>query len=205
VTHCSTDLEKLHQQIRTFKRALPIEEHFLKTIDKETTKRIISREYISILSDMYTSGVLVPIDVAGGIIVTVPQLPSFLTELESYLDSLGMVYMVTGNVGSGHISVTMLFDSNNPDYSSSILLYSKNIFSIVQRYNGGISATSGEGLSRTPYMLYAYNDSTLALFKKIKEVWDPLLILNPGKKTSITTNYLKQHIRHGGKKDTFLY
>lgn len=196
VTHSAIDKEKLHQMVHTFRRALPISEHFLKTIDDGSViDRITNSEFLLLLGDMYTNSALTPLSVGNGIIVTIPQIPSLLSQLESYLDSLGNLYMTTGNIGSGHVSVTTLFDPRSRNYDDDILSYTKQIFSIVKNHNGGISAIYGEGLSRTPYLSYVYSDAALLVFKKIKDVWDPLSILNPGKKIGTTTGYLQQHLK----------
>ncbi len=195
VTHTGTDKEKLHHTVLTFRRSLPISEHFLKTIDdKATLSRIASNEFLLLLGDMYTNSTLAPISVGDGIIVTIPQLSSLLTSLENYLNSLGKLYMITGNAGSGHVSIVTLFDPRSRSYDDDILSYTKQIFTIVKHHNGGISAINGEGLTRAPFLSYAYSDATLLVFKKIKDVWDPLSILNPGKKFGTTTSYLQQHL-----------
>lgn len=196
VTHTAHDKEKLHQMVHTFRRALPLSLHFIKTIDDVATiNRITDTEFLILLGDMYTNSTLTPIGIGNGIIVTLPQIPSVLADLEKYLDSLGNLYLITGNIGSGHISVTTLFDPRGRNYDDDILSYAKNIFSIVKKYNGGISATDGEGLARTPFLSYAYSDAALSVFKKIKDAWDPLCILNPGKKLGTSTSYLQQHLK----------
>jgi FAD/FMN-containing dehydrogenase len=200
VTHSSLDKEKLHHEVRNFKRSLPLAEHFLKTIDEESIfDRITDNEFLLLLADTYTNSTLTPVTVGNGIIVTTAQIPTLLTELEDYLNSLGNLYIITGNIGSGNVSVTTLFDSRSRKYDDDILSYAKKLFSIVKHFNGGISAVGGEGLARTPFISYVYNDATLLVFKKIKEVWDPLLILNPGKKLGTTTNYLQQHLKHSSQ------
>ncbi len=196
VTHTSLDKEKLHHMVRTFRKALPVEEYLMKTInDQETIDRIVSTEFLHSLGSEYTNNALTPIGSADGLIVTIPQIAPFLTQLEEYLDSLGKLYMITGNIGSGHISVTTLFDPRSRMYDDEVLSYTKNIFSLLKNYNGGISAVGGEGLMRTPFLPYIYSDATLTLFKKIKDVWDPLSILNPGKKIGTSTTYLQQHLK----------
>lgn len=195
VTHTSTDKEKLHASVRTWRAALPIEDHFLKTFDDEKKlNRIISSEFLFSLYSSYTSDSLIPVTVGDGLIVTIHQLPTFLEEVINYLDSLGKVYTLTGNVGSGHVSAITLFDPQSKSYDDDLFFYAKNLFTILKRYNGGMSAVSGDGLSRTPFLSYIYSDATLSVFKKIKEIWDPLSILNSGKKINVSTNYLKGHI-----------
>jgi FAD/FMN-containing dehydrogenase len=181
--------------VRTFQHALPIEGYLLKTIDgHELLNRATSNQFLVSLGDLYTSSTLTPVTVADGLVVTQNQLAIFLTQLEEYLNSLGRLYCVSGNVASGHISVLTLFDPRSRNYDDDLITYPKNIFALVKDYDGGISAQGGEGLSRTPYIHYVYNDATLSVFKKIKDAWDPLNILNPGKKLGATTTYLQQHL-----------
>jgi FAD/FMN-containing dehydrogenase len=195
VTHTGTDLEKLHHSVRTFRSALPIEDYLLKTIeDEKQLARITSNEFLFSLFKNYTNDALVPVTFAEGLVVGTHHLSSLLQDLEEYLNSLGKLYSISGNIGSGHVSVVTFFDQKAKHYDEELLSYAKEIFTIIKQYNGGISATSGEGLARAPYLNYIYNDGTLAVFKKIKDAWDPLSILNPGKKIGATTSYLTQHV-----------
>ena len=197
VTHSERDLGKLNHIVRTFRHAIPVEGYFIKTIDDTAIiDRITDTKFLTMLSNLYTNTTLTPVSIADGLIVTIHQIPQFLEQLEKYLDSLGKLYIITGNIGSGHISVTTLFDSRAKEYDTDIFSYTKNIFSILKRHKGGISAIGGEGIARAPFLSYVYSDQALAIFKKIKNVWDPLSILNPGKKIGTTTNYLQQHLKH---------
>jgi hypothetical protein len=195
VKHTDTDKERLSHTVRTFRRALPIEDYSIKTVaDESILDRITSPDFLTSLYDMYTNVILIPIRIAGGLIVTIPQLPQFLQEAEEYMNSTGKLYSITGNIGSGHISITTLFDPRGRLYDDEILSYTRDIFSLLKKHRGGISAISGEGIARAPFLSYVYNDATLLVFKKIKDIWDPLAILNPGKKIGTGTNYLQQHL-----------
>ena len=202
VTHTSIDKEKLHHLVKTFKAALPLEDYIIKTMtDSKVTERITGQEFLFSLFSMYTNDILVPVTSASGLIVTLPQIPSFLTLVNDYLGSLGKLYTITGNIGSGHVSPITLFDPHQREYDQELLTYTEKLFSFVKKYDGGISALDGEGLAKTPFIGYAYNEATLSLFKKIKNIWDPLSILNPGKKIGTTTSYLKQHTKRPPAED----
>jgi FAD/FMN-containing dehydrogenase len=197
VTHYHIDKEKLHSQVRTFIRALPIPQETLLQVEGDSLLgRVTKTDFLYSLFDSYTRGSYTPITVADGIIVPLHLYDELLKSLDSYLSSLGSLYVITGNAGSGHISIVTLFDPRTPTYETSLSGYTEAVFGLVKKYKGGISAVSGDGLSRTPYMAYAYNEQALTVFKKIKEAWDPKMILNPGKKISITTHYLHEHLIH---------
>lgn len=194
VTHRGNDKESLSHTIRTLHRALPLEQNELRVLeDRKTFEKITDSNFLFSLYTLYTNNTLMPIPTGNGCIVSLHRLSSYLTALETYLNSLGKLYTLTGHVGSGGVSITTLFDPLSRLYDDEVLSYAKNIFSITKEHGGGISATGGEGLMRTPFISYVYNDATLSVFKKIKNIWDPLAILNPGKKIHVTTHYLQQH------------
>jgi D-lactate dehydrogenase (cytochrome) len=117
-----------------------------------------------------------------------------LEEIEGYIYSTGKLYVITGNIASGHLSVITLFDPQSQNYEQEVDAYSQAMFTYVKKYKGGISAEGGEGIARTPFVPFIYNEQTIAIFTKIKNAWDPLLILNPGKKIGTTLTYLHNHL-----------
>jgi FAD/FMN-containing dehydrogenase len=94
-----------------------------------------------------------------------------------------------------HISISILFDPKSLAYEKDILDITNDIYAIVKKYKAGISATGGDGMARTPYLSFLYNEATFTIFRKVKEVWDPLSIFNPSKKLNVTTDYLYKHTR----------
>lgn len=198
-THTDTDKERLAHTVRTFRNALPVEGYTLKTIDdRKKLEHIVGNEFLFTLFSMYTNNTFIPIPSGNGLIVTIHQLPAFMEEVKEYLDSTGKLYTITGNIGSGHIAALTLFDPLSKQYNSEIVFYTKHLLSIIKKYSGGISTTGGDGLTRTPFLSYIYSDAVIALFGTLKKIWDPLLILNPGKKQGVTTTYLNQHLRKTG-------
>ena len=57
----------------------------------------------------------------------------------------------------------------------------RDLFALVQKHAGSISAEHGIGLLKKPYLGYSRAPAELALLKEIKRALDPLGILNPGK------------------------
>lgn len=197
VTHYDIDKEKLNRTVRTFTKALPVEESFLiKREDEHLIDRLTDKNFLFSLLDSHNKNKGVAITTASGIIVPPQHYDDILKLLNDYLSSLDRLYIITGNAGSGHISVISLFDPQLNTYEKDTLEYTRTIFDFVKKYKGGISAIDGEGLIRTPFLSYVYNENVLKVFKKIKEVWDPHMVFNPDKKTSVTTQYLHTHLIH---------
>ena len=57
----------------------------------------------------------------------------------------------------------------------------REIFELTVSLGGTLSGEHGIGLVQRPYMDIAFNSVQLELMKRLKEVFDPLGIMNPGK------------------------
>ena len=57
----------------------------------------------------------------------------------------------------------------------------RDLFALVQKHHGSISAEHGIGLLKKPYLGYSRSPDELALLRAVKQALDPLGILNPGK------------------------
>ena len=59
---------------------------------------------------------------------------------------------------------------------------SEKVYNLVVEYGGSITAEHNDGLIRSPYLEKMYGKEIYGLFKKVKEIFDPQNIFNPGKK-----------------------
>ena len=75
-------------------------------------------------------------------------------------------------------------DFSRPDMAKIILELCDGVFDLVMKYQGSITAEHNDGLIRTPYLSAMYGERIVGIFKKIKEIFDPKSIFNPGKKVS---------------------
>ena len=116
------------------------------------------------------------------IIVRPEFLPKFLPELNEILGKYNLVYTLAGHAGDGNFHIIPLMDFSRPDTGKIILELSDKVYDLVLRYQGSITAEHNDGLIRTPYLPRMYGERITAIFKKIKNIFDPKNIFNPGKK-----------------------
>ena len=57
----------------------------------------------------------------------------------------------------------------------------RELFALVQRHRGSISAEHGIGLLKKPYLSYSRSPAEQAVMRQIKRALDPHGTLNPGK------------------------
>ncbi len=196
VTHFGIDKEKLHGMARVFTKALNIKEGLIvHTEGSNMIEHVTKSSLLFSLLNKYTGETQVPVTLCDGLIVPLHKYGELISSVTSYMSSLGNPYVMTGNAGSGHLSVVAMFDPRSPTYEMESSGFGEAVFSFIKKHKGGISSTSGDGLARTPYLTYIYNEPMLSVFRKIKEAWDPKQIFNPGKKTTINMQYLIDHLQ----------
>lgn len=128
------------------------------------------------------------------IIVDPHKMPEFLPTLQSILDQYKLVYTIAGHAGNGNFHIIPLMDLNNPISSDIIVELSQKVYHLVAAYGGSITAEHNDGIIRTPFLSYMYSPDILKYFAKIKEIFDPQGIFNPGKKVGGSFDYIRSHL-----------
>jgi FAD/FMN-containing dehydrogenase len=128
------------------------------------------------------------------VIVKPEYLPKILPEVEKILDEHKLIYTVAGHAGDGNFHIIPLMDLNSPYQAETILEISNKIYELVLKYNGSITAEHNDGIIRTPYLKQMYGEKIIEIFKKTKEIFDPLYIFNPNKKIGGTFEDIKNKI-----------
>ncbi|MES2224954.1 MAG: FAD-binding oxidoreductase [Patescibacteria group bacterium] len=128
------------------------------------------------------------------IIVDPHKMPEFLPQLQAILDQYKLVYTIAGHAGNGNFHIIPLMDLNNPISSDIILDLSKKVYTLVTAYKGSITAEHNDGIIRTPFLSYMYSPEIIQLFAKVKDIFDPLHIFNPGKKVGGSFEYIGTHL-----------
>ncbi|MES2014220.1 MAG: FAD-binding oxidoreductase [Patescibacteria group bacterium] len=115
--------------------------------------------------------------------VVPPQsLAEFLPRLTEILSKYVLTYTVAGHVGDGNFHIIPLIDPKKPGAKAMIEELSHKVYDLVLSYNGSISGEHNDGFVRTPYVEQMFGAPMEKLFERIKEIFDPLNIFNPGKK-----------------------
>ena len=128
------------------------------------------------------------------IIVRPDCLPEFLPQLYTILDQYPIIYTVAGHVGDGNFHIIPLMDSADPKMKDIIVELSRQVYDLVLKFKGSMSAEHNDGLIRGPYLEQAFGAEVFKLFKEVKNIFDPDSIFNPGKKSEANLNYSLDHL-----------
>ena len=125
------------------------------------------------------------------------KMPQFLPELNKILDKYKdkMVYTIAGHAGNGNFHIIPLMNLADASQRMIIPKLSDEVYDLVIRYGGTITAEHNDGLIRTPYLEKMYGKQVTDLFQEVKNIFDPHNIFNPGKKVGSNLQYSLDHIK----------
>ncbi len=117
--------------------------------------------------------------------VRTPLIPQFVVELEEAYQKEYPDFQVAwfGHIGDGNLHVDILKPEGLPrdEFIKKCKKSDKTLFSIVQKFEGSISAEHGVGLLKKDYLSYSRSPEEIEIMKAIKKIFDPQGLLNPGK------------------------
>ena len=118
--------------------------------------------------------------------------PRFLPELDALVRGHKFIYTIAGHIGDGNFHIIPLEDMGDPEARAEITELMPQVFKLVAKYKGSITGEHNDGIIRTPYLPIMYGEKVCELFAEVKKIFDPLGILNPGKKVGGTVEDIKR-------------
>lgn len=94
-------------------------------------------------------------------------------------EETGLVIPTYGHAGDGNLHVNFLWD--NPDQKPKVDQAIRRLFERVIELRGTLSGEHGIGVLKAPYLPLEQSPALIELQQRIKDVFDPKHILNPGK------------------------
>jgi FAD/FMN-containing dehydrogenase len=117
--------------------------------------------------------------------VPVAELEGFIPDLEKLFHESfpDWEVFIFGHIGDGnlHINAIQPGGVDKKVFLDKCGIVDQSLFSLVQKYRGSVSAEHGIGLLKKSALSYSRTPAELAIFRGIKQVLDPLGLMNPGK------------------------
>lgn len=121
------------------------------------------------------------------LVVPKDQIPALVNKLKECVKKYGGTLYAFGHLGDGNIHTDVgmddYSDEKQEDYNDKKKVdeMRREMYEITLSLGGTITAEHGIGLSKIPYVSMALDTRQIELIKKIKQIFDPKNIMNPGK------------------------
>ncbi len=181
-TEAKVALEGLSREVTWIETPEAVESFLL--IRRKSFKMLLDHPHPGERALAFLEDTIVPIDHYG----------EFLAALEVILGEYNMTYTYAGHIGDGSIRLVPLCNMEAPDAADHIMELSRRVYDLVFAFGGSMSVDHNDGLIRTMFLERMYGKEMVALFAQVKELFDPLNIMNPGKKVEGDAAFAKAHI-----------
>ena len=115
----------------------------------------------------------------------VAALEAFCAELDQVLAARypGWELCLFGHIGDGnlHVNIMKPDDLAKEAFLARTHEADRDLFELVRRHHGSISAEHGIGLLKRDFLGYSRSEAELAVMRAVKQALDPQGLLNPGK------------------------
>ncbi len=128
-------------------------------------------------------------------IVRPEYLTEFLPKIRKIIKKYDMFATIAGHMGDGNFHIIPLMNIADPVDRKKLMPAMKEVYDLVLKYKGSISAEHNDGLVRGPWLEKMYGKEMVDIFKQTKNIFDPKSIFNPNKKANATWDYSLSHLR----------
>ncbi len=191
----SNDKFEISKEAESAKRQishLNLRSRIIKTDEERNKYFDIRRDSFKLLSDHSKGTKTAPF--IDDIAVPPEKLPEYLPELIKILDRENLLYTIAGHLGNGNLHIIPLMNFDDPKTKDIIVRISPEVYTLVKKYGGTMTAEHNDGIIRTPFLPLMFGEKMNTIFVEIKEIFDPKNIFNPGKKVGGTIDDIEKHI-----------
>jgi len=113
--------------------------------------------------------------------VSIEDLPEYITAFTSLLSTYGQKAVYYAHAGAGEIHLRPILDLKKSEDVKLFREISRASAKLVKQYRGSLSGEHGDGRVRAEFIPIVVGNKNYELFHRIKKIWDPKNIFNPGK------------------------
>jgi FAD/FMN-containing dehydrogenase len=112
--------------------------------------------------------------------VPVERTGDYIRAVRQAAASRGIAAVVFGHAGDGHVHVNLLPEVGRPGWEAAVADLFEEVTSALVRLGGTAAGEHGDGRLRAGLLGRIYGEEVVALFRRLKQLFDPLGILAPG-------------------------
>jgi FAD/FMN-containing dehydrogenase/Fe-S oxidoreductase len=114
--------------------------------------------------------------------VDVQDLPAYIGEFDGLMrDKYGINCVYYAHAGSGELHTRPLINLKTESGHKMFRSIAEDIAALVKKYRGSLSGEHGDGRLRGEFIRFMVGDECYGLMRRVKELFDPHHLFNPGK------------------------
>lgn len=122
-----------------------------------------------------------PLGFIEDVCVRPERLPDYVVGLREILSPLGLEASFYGHAASGELHVRPVLDLHRPEDLTKLRQVADQVSDLCRQFNGSLTAEHGVGLARTEYVEAHLGPELVEATRRIKALFDPAGVMNPGK------------------------
>jgi len=125
--------------------------------------------------------------------VRVQDLPAYVEDFRALLEKYETDCVFYAHASVGELHLRPVIDLQKPEGLQKMKAMAEEVAELVGTYRGSLSGEHGDGRARSPYIEMVLGTDMMRLLRKVKELWDPNYLLNPGK--IVQSNKIDEDLR----------
>ncbi len=113
--------------------------------------------------------------------VEVSDLPQYIAEFTSMMKEYDQKAVYYAHAGAGELHLRPILNLKRAEDIHLFREITTKVAQLVKKYKGSMSGEHGDGIVRSEFLSLMLGEKNYQLMRKIKQVFDPQHILNPGK------------------------
>jgi glycolate oxidase len=122
-----------------------------------------------------------PHKLSEDVVVPISLIPDLVARIETISQKLSLPILCFGHAGDGNIHVNVMYNREEKREKQAAEEAVQAIFTVVRDLDGTLSGEHGIGITKSPYIGMELSEAAIALSLRLKKVFDPNNIMNPGK------------------------
>lgn len=116
------------------------------------------------------------------VVVPINRIAPYLTYVKSLEEEVGLTIKNFGHAGDGNLHIyTCSNDLEEEEFKRRVDLFMNYAYEKATEFGGQVSGEHGIGCGKMQYLEKSLGETNIRLMQEIKRVFDPNMILNPGK------------------------
>ncbi len=135
--------------------------------------------------------------------VALNDLPAYIGEFEELMKSFNQDAIYYAHAGAGELHLRPVLNLKSAEGQKMFREIGEASAALVKKYRGSLSGEHGDGRVRAEFIKDAVGDEMYRAFKRVKQIWDPKNIFNPGK--IVDADKMDEDFRYEKNQEPFKY